>query len=159
MKVKKKQILFLLPIVLIVFVLVLVGFLRQPEMTKEERLTKDVTKNHEELSSLLQDNRGEHIKNNHPSFKSFATLFSVPLVGVDTRKTEYAILSFECPRPEASIYLYYAEDDLIDIGGEHIVTADNPEINLENLGVNGKGYIHCVRLQEGWFFYDSYIPT
>lgn len=159
MKVTKKQLLFLLSIVLIVFVLVLVCFLRQPEMTKEERLAKDVAANHEELASLLQDNQGEHIKKNHPSFKSFASLFSIPLVGIDTRRPECAILSFEHPHPEGSIDLYYAEDDIIDIGGEHIVTVEHPKINLENLGVNGKGYIHCVRLQEGWFLYDSYIPT
>lgn len=159
MKDKKKQILFLLPIVLIVFVLVLVGFLRQPEMTKEERLTKDVAKNHEELSSLLQDNQGEYIKKNHPSFKSFASLFSAPLEGIDTRKPEYAVLSFENSHPEKKTYLYYAENDSFFINEDNIVTKDHPEVNLDQLGVNGKGYIHCVRLQEGWFLFDSYLPT
>ena len=155
----KKRLIFLLPVVLIVFVLALVLFPRPAEMALEERMKQDVAANHETLSFLLESNPGQYIKKDHPSFKSFASLFSAPLEGIDTRKLEYAVLSFENSHPEKNTYLYYAENDSFFINEDNIVTKDHPEVNLDQLGVNGKGYIHCIRLQEGWFLSDSYLPT
>lgn len=159
MKRIKKQFTILLLIVLITLALAMVSFLRPAEMPLEERMKQDVAANHETLSFLLESNPGQYIKKNHPSFKSFASLFSAPLEGIDTRKPEYAVLSFENSHPEKNTYLYYAENDSFFINEDNIVTKDHPEVNLDQLGVNGKGYIHCVRLQEGWFLFHSYLPT
>ena len=159
MKRIKKHFTILLLIVPITLALAMVLFLRPAEMPLEERIKQDVAASHETLSSLLENNPGQYIKKDHPSFQSFASLFSAPLEGIDTRTPEYAILSFENIHPESNTYLYYTKNDSFFINEDNIVTAAHPEVNLENLGVNGKGYIHCIRLQEGWFLSDSYLPT
>ena len=56
---------------------------------------------------------------------------------------------------EGTSYLYYSSNGILEIPGYSF--ADTACIN--GLGTNGQGYIHCTKLNQNWFFVESYIPT
>lgn len=165
MKNVKKLFIMFLPIILLTVFLFVVLSPNRVDATinvrVKDQLAEDIAKNGEKLASLLKLNEGEYINKDQPSFASFSPLFSIPLDTVDTRKPDYAIFSFTNIdfHPEKSTYLFYIESDVYSLNTNHTVSVSNPEVNLENQGVNGKGYIHCTRLHEGWFLFEAYLPT
>lgn len=159
MRKKKKLLMILLPLLLIVVAALPILVVSSEKAPMEKTLAKNVAENSETLRILLNENPDQYIDKRHEAFQKFTPLFSFPLISVDTRDTESMAFSFDGAGPESSLTLCYTESDRYVIREGLIASMENPEVKLENLGINGKGYIHCIRLQEGWFFVRSYLPT
>ena len=78
------------------------------------------------------------------------------LKSIDTRFDDVRYgFSWSYDVPEGQSFLYYAEDDMLHYDAWSF--ADSTRI--DGLGINGQGYINCIRLRENWYFLECYLPT
>ncbi|MBE5787533.1 MAG: hypothetical protein E7324_08340 [Clostridiales bacterium] len=114
-------------------------------------------KNQDALLLLMAEYQGQFVDMESEAFGSFASFFDGGLTCADLRDPTKAFFSFSVLHPETSKRLLYCPDNRPQIMADLFLEAE--EVRLENLGVNQKGYIWCIRLKDGWFYWESYLPT
>ncbi len=127
----------------IIFVILLLcgGYVAsQMQVPNEAYARKYLSKNKERLLSLLPENEDGILRHefdpNH--LEGCTTLFYCPDGAIPALFTNWL--------PESSIPA--SMDDIPESG-----------LHVEGLGMGGKGFLDCVRIEEDWYFVDAYLPT
>lgn len=86
----------------------------------------------------------------------YANIDIYGIVAVDTRGDDIRyVFEWSYDIPYDGCYLYYAADGILQ-NGEYEFDGDT---YIDGLGMNGDGYIKCVKLRDNWFYSEYSIPT
>lgn len=159
---KKWQIALLLTAVLVILGMGIVLGLNAALTGADEEpwrvLEKDLQRHGDALQELIHQYQGEWVDKKHRGFREFDRLLGVKLKYGDLRNPECGRLCFQFML-EGSMMLCYCPGDRYVVDAAHVVTAESGPMRLENLGMGGKGYLLCRRLDENWFYVEAYLPT
>ncbi len=112
-----------------------------------------------ELQQQIQAYQGEFIGSGHKGFGKLDKLLQLKLRYADFRNPERCVFLFDSHILEGGVELCYCPEDRYVIDDAYAVTAQSDAIRLEGLGIDGTGYILCVRVCENWFYVESVLPT
>lgn len=119
----------------------------------------DISSSDQRLLSLIAENSNLFIEHNDVSFSDFQSAFRLKLRYVDMTTPNYVAFNFASGHPGKMIKIVYCEDDQYLIPPDHFVTEAVHHVRIEHLGINGEGYIQCTRIQDKWFYVESFLPT
>ena len=146
MKLSKKHIWLISVIVVCVVAVVLsISLLYKPSRNSTS-LSNYIDKHESSLMELIT---------NYPDqYKELNGLLGI--YAIDTRNSAFTrfIFPWSFDVPDDS-FLYYTSNGILEISGYSF--ADSACVN--GLGVTGKGYINCTKLNQNWFFVKTFIPT
>ena len=120
---------------------------------------EDVIRQGEQLRQLMQVYQGEFIDSRHEGYRKLDKLLQLKLRYADFRNPERCVFLFDSHILEGGVELCYCPGDRYVIDDAHVVTAQSDALRLEGLGIDGSGYILCVRVCENWFYVESLLPT
>lgn len=156
----KRNLAFVLLLFLFIGILFCIDPFTRTENTDMHVLCKkNLEKNHDILLKKIHMYQGECVARGSKAFGSFSALFDGDLAYVDLRNSGKTVFSFSVLSPETSKRLIYCPENRIQIVSNTFLEGDENEVRVENLGINGKGYIWCKRLKTCWFYWESYLPT
>ena len=112
-----------------------------------------------ELQQQIQAYQGEFIDTGHEGYRKLDKLLQLKLRYADFRNPERCVFLFDSHILEGGVELCYCPGDRYVIDDAHVVTAQSDALRLEGLGIDGSGYILCVRVCENWFYVESLLPT
>lgn len=128
-------------------------------MNPRSACRRDAEQNGVRLAALAEQWQGEFVTREHDAYGDFAALLQLEMTVANLRDPECAVLSFRSWHPETSVHLCHCPADCYEMPDGQAVTAANGELRTEGLGMGGRGYILCVRVAEGWFYVEQYLPT
>ena len=119
----------------------------------------DVSRNSQRLLSLMADSSGRFIDRDDAAFGDFQSAFRAKLNSVDLRAQDQMAFYFVSGHPEVTRKVVFCDRDQYLIPPDHLVSEDVKQVRIEPLGINGEGYMRCIRIQEQWFYVETYLPT
>lgn len=123
------------------------------------RLKENLDVHQDAMREMISVHQGHFVDKESEAFGAFAAFFDGDLLYADLRDPMQALFSFSALHPETSKRLLYCPDNRPQIMADAFLEADAEEMRIEKLGINQKGYIWCIRLMDGWFYLESYLPT
>lgn len=120
---------------------------------------ESLQKNQAALLSLIEEYQGQWLEKESRGVSSFSVYLGEGLAYADLRNPREIIFSFSSAHPERAQRLIYCPEDRLFVRGDEFLEPGEEAIHLENLGMDGKGSIRCLRLMAGWFYYEAYLPT
>jgi len=159
-----KKLLALVSVVAVMVVLFFVANynIKSNSTPSKQMLLTYINDNYTVLLSIANDSPDQYIKSEEITNVNLPYTLGFDLHAVDTRGQG---IKFYYPWSysdgETTKYIAYFPDERLSFGDLVLETPqnENQTITVDDIGINGEGYIKYHHITDNWYFFEAYLPT